>query len=262
MTLLDLIFPRRCVSCGKIGNYFCKKCITKIEFVTQSICPVCVKPAIDGMTHPRCQTKYSLDGLISFFRYDGIIRKAIKTVKYRFVSDLAKEFITLIPQTSLTQLIMDSRSGQSDNSTMLIPIPLYPSRMKFRGFNQAEVLGKVLAKRLNSVRPVPMERRDVNRTNPERSEESHPPSFISVKTDILKRVRKTIPQVEMKERAKRLKNMEGVFAVNQQAMKQLNNETILLFDDVFTTGATLRSATNVLKRAGCKKIWGVVLAHG
>lgn len=230
MNILDLIFPRRCVSCGKIGEYFCQKCAAKIEFTAYKICPVCGRHAIDGVTHPRCQTRYTLDGLTSFFLYDGIIRKAIKAIKYRFVSDLAKELIDLIPQNSFSRLTM----YQSNNLTMLLPIPLYPSRLRFRGFNQAEVLGRILSERLD----------------------------IPMRTDILKRIRKTVPQVEVKDRKKRLLNMENVFAANQSAIQQCDNVTILLFDDVFTTGATLRTAANILKRTGVKKVWGIVLAHG
>lgn len=228
MYILDFIFPRRCVSCNKIGRYFCIKCISQIKFIDRQICPVCSHHAIDGATHPRCRTRYSLDGLTSIFRYDGIIRRAVKSIKYRFVSDLSKEFISLIP-SSFFQLIISNYQ-----SSILIPIPLHISRFRFRGYNQAEVLSRIFSQRLN----------------------------IPIQTDILKRIRKTIPQVEMKNREKRLKNMDGVFAVNNLTMKQLSNVTILLFDDVYTTGATLRSAANILKRAGAKKVWGITLTHG
>lgn len=227
MNLLNLLFPRRCAGCGKTGGYFCGKCIREIKLIAKPICPVCGSSAIDGATHPRCKTRYSLDGMTSFFRYDGIIRKAVKLLKYQFVSDLAKEFISLIPSSSLSTI-------NYQLSTILIPIPLHSTRLRFRGFNQAEVLGKLLAKRLN----------------------------IPIKTNILKRIKKTIPQVEMKDRKKRLKNMEGVFAVNQPLTTNYQLSTMYLFDDVFTTGATLRSAANVLKRAGVKSVWGVVMAHG
>jgi len=229
MNLLDLLFPRRCVGCGKIGKYFCQKCSLSIRPITQFICPICGRSAISGITHPGCQTLYTLDGLTSFFHYGGTIRQAVKLLKYRFASDLTEEFIDLIPSNSLNQL-----TKLLTNKASLVPIPLHPSRLRFRGFNQAEVLGRFLAKRMN----------------------------ISFVKDILKRVKKSKPQVEMKDRKKRLSNMEGVFNVNNLTMRQFNNVTILLFDDVFTTGATLRSAANTLKRAGAKKIWGITLAHG
>lgn len=230
MNILDFLFPRRCLGCGKIKKYFCDRCKLTIKIIgeNEAICPVCEKPAIDGATHPGCQTRYALDGLTSFFRYDGAIRKAVKAIKYRFVSDLAQEFVGLIPPVSLNQLTIN----HSQLST-LCPIPLHPSRLRFRGFNQAELLAGILAKRVN----------------------------VPIRKDILKRIKHTVPQVEMKEREKRLKNMEHVFAINNTTIQQSNNLTIFLFDDVFTTGATLRSAANVLKRAGVKKIWGITLAR-
>ena len=246
MDLLDFIFPKRCLGCVRLGKYFCDNCRQTIKVIktNEAICPICEKLAIDGATHPYCQTRYTLDGLVSFFRYDGAIRKAVKSIKYRLVSDLAKEFVDLIPSDRFTLsfrpvsrnpfFITDGsrvKPGMTDISLALVPIPLHSSRFRERGFNQAEVLGKIIAKKLN----------------------------LPVRTDILKRVKKTTPQVEMKDRSERLRNMSYVFAMNNVAMKQCNN--VILFDDVFTTGATMRSAANVLKRSGVKKVWGVTMAR-
>lgn len=222
MHLLDLIFPKRCVSCGRLGKYFCESCRAKIRYiaVNESICPMCEKPAIDGATHPKCRTRYGLDGLTSFFRYDGPVRKAVKALKYRLVSDLASEFVSLVPTSSLSAIHQGS---------ILIPIPLHVTRLRHRGFNQAEVLGKLVSARLH----------------------------IQIKTDILRRVKITTPQVAMKSRDERLGNMKDVF----QAVKTIQNRYIILFDDVFTTGATMRSAANTLKRKGVKYVWAVTIAR-
>lgn len=224
MNFLNFLFPKRCLECGKIGRYFCFDCQKHIHFVAfnEFICPVCEKPAIDGATHPRCQTRYSLDGLTSFFHYDGIIKKAVKALKYRFVSDLSSEFVSLIPDLSST--IYDQRS-------IFVPIPLHSSRLRERGFNQAEELATSLSRRLNI-------------------HQSH---------DMLKRVKGTIPQAQIRHRKERLKNMDGVFAVQQG--REDKGTPIFLFDDVFTTGATMRAAANVLKRAGAKYVWAVTMAR-
>jgi len=168
MNLLDVFFPKRCVGCGRVGRYFCYRCKKTIRpiFQNEAICPVCEKPAIDGFTHPRCTGRYEVDGLTSFFRYDGVVKKAIKTIKYRFVSDLASEFVSLIPESSISSL--STLLNTTFRSPLLIPIPLHPSRFRFRGFNQAEKLGNVFAEQLH----------------------------ISIKTDILRRTRETKPQVE------------------------------------------------------------------
>ena len=246
MKLLDIIFPKRCVGCGKVGKYFCSRCISSIKLIAsnESICPVCEKQAIDGRTHPKCQSRYALDGLTSFFHYDGAIRKAIKAVKYRFIFDLAKELIDLIPSDMLmlsfrppsrnqSAVVLGSRvkPGMTDPAIILVPIPLHSSRYRNRGFNQAEVLGKLLTQRLH----------------------------VSMRTDIIKRVKKTIPQVEMKHRSERLKNMENVFALHDTC--HMTHGTFFLFDDVFTTGATMRAAAKVLKQAGATFVWAITMAR-
>ncbi len=225
------------MGCGKFGNYFCKSCVSSIKIIhaSDTICPVCEKPALDGATHPRCKTKYSIDGLTSLFRYDGVIRKAIKAIKYRYVSDLAKEFVELIPYSSfeVTTLLRSQ-------ITCFVPIPLHWARLRDRGFNQAELVGKLIDWRL------------------------HIPMYL----DILKRTKVTIPQVAMKTRDARLKNMDGVFVINNDALTHGSRfdrdghiDTVLLFDDVFTTGATMRAAAHVLKRAGVDWVWGITMAR-
>jgi ComF family protein len=154
--------------------------------------------------------------LTSFFHYDGPVRKAIKAIKYRLVWDLAHEFV------SLAQI-----PDQVGNGNTLIPIPLHPSRFRVRGFNQAEILGRLLAKRLH----------------------------ISIRTDILHRTRATPPQAEIKEKKRRLENMKNSFV----SRKVSGN--ILLFDDVCTTGATLQNAAGALKRAGARRIWAITIAR-
>jgi ComF family protein len=175
---------------------------------------MCGRLALDGVTHPLCRTRFGIDGLTSFFHYDGPVQKAIKAIKYRSVSDLAQEFVSLVPDVKLPKGIV-------------IPIPLHSSRLRFRGFNQAEVLGRIFAKRLN----------------------------IPVRTDILRRARATPPQAEIKKKKERLENMKKSF------VSEKLKGNILLFDDVFTTGATMQNAANVLKRSGATHIWAMTIAR-
>lgn len=229
MNLLDLLFPRRCVGCGRIGGYFCTMCRRSVRPVASNelVCPVCGRLAIDGITHPKCWTRYSPDGLTSFFRYDGIVRTAVKTLKYRLVSDLAGEFVSLVPSVTVAAL---SRIVLSRHIRSFVPVPLHVSRLYERGFNQAEVLGGAVSARLQ----------------------------LPVRTDMLRRTRRTVPQVEKSNRQERLKHMEGVFAAQSVAD---GDSGVVLFDDVFTTGATIRSAANALKRVGVPFVWAVTMAR-
>lgn len=215
MNLLDFIFPKRCVNCGKIGAYFCDQCRRLIRPIAanEKTCPECGRSALDGITHPPCRTYYSLDGLTSFFHYRGVVQKAVKAIKYRLVSDLADEFVSLIPNVRLPRGV-------------IVPIPLHSSRLRARGFNQAEILGNALASRLH----------------------------IPIHPAILRRIRATPPQADIKEKKKRLENMKNSF------VSAPVSGNILLFDDVCTTGATLRSAAGALKRAGAKRVWAMTMA--
>jgi competence protein ComFC len=216
VSILDCIFPKRCVGCGKIGNYFCPACRASIRPIATNelICPMCGRRAFEGVVHPMCRTRYCLDGLTSFFHYEGVVQKAIKAIKYRLVSDLANEFVVLA-------------SVKGFSGYVLIPVPLHSRRYRERGFNQSEVLGQYIARQLN----------------------------VPVRTDILHRTRATQPQAEIKEKKKRLENMKNSFVSREVS------GNILLFDDVCTTRATLRSAAGALKRAGANQVWAMTIAR-
>lgn len=231
--LLALLYPRRCLSCGKFGEYICQSCSFKINLVDKNICPVCERPAVAGKTHPRCQTKYSLDGLTSIFFYQGVVREAIKKIKYKpFAFDISQNLASLALE-KIAQDPLFSFFGQVlKKKPFLVPIPLHPSRERKRGFNQSEVFGKILGQDWD----------------------------LPVIKDLLLRKRVTKPQVRLKGKARR-ENVKGAFKINSNYNLQIKSyKNILLFDDVWTTGATLRTASNVLKRGGVKFVWGLTLA--
>lgn len=222
MGLLDLLFPRRCVSCGRIGKYICPRCFPKIKFIQHQLCPVCGKAAIDGITHPYCWGRYRMDGMFAACHYQGVVKQAIHLLKYRQVSDLV---------TELSLLLFESYPKTIPKLDLLIPVPLHFRREKERGFNQSFLLAKSLGKKLG----------------------------IPVKNNILKRIRYTKPQADLK-REKRLDNIRNVFVCSQNG--PLRGKTIGLVDDVATTFATINECCRVLKQAGAKAVWGIVLAHG
>ena len=229
MGILDILFPKRCVECGKIGKYICASCQKLIIPIApnECICPMCEKPAIAGLTHPKCQTRYSLDGLTSFFYYKDVVRQAIQTLKYRFVRDLAAEFVEFVPFSAY-----EVRSIFGSPYAVLTPIPLHASRLRYRGFNQSESLGRVVAESLR----------------------------ITLVPDILKREVATMPQVHMQSKSLRRLNMRGVFRMHK-IPRDIRQMIFLLFDDVFTTGATMREAGRVLKQSGARQVWAVTMAR-
>jgi competence protein ComFC len=235
--LLDFLFPRRCLGCGQFGSYFCPNCLadTKLETIGFQICPSCRQPSIYGMTHLKCRSKYSLDGLITLFSYQGLVAKAIKKLKYYHLTDLAGELIGLAtsfieknPENNFTFL-----KGKR-KEMLLIPVPLHPLKERRRGFNQAAILGEVLVNELGG----------------------------RYRAGFLVRRRYTKPQTKLKGE-ERKKNIKGAFRVRQGASSQINQSRscIFIFDDVWTTGSTLRECGRAIKKAGVKNVWGLTLAR-
>jgi ComF family protein len=160
--------------------------------------------------------------LISIFPYDGLLKKAIGKIKYHFVTDLVEEFIGLT---------LSYWPSFETKKAILIPIPLYWQRENWRGFNQAELLGRKIAKAFGW----------------------------EVRTDILIRQKHTQPQIELKSEA-RQQNIRGAFKINTDD-KLILNSKLVLFDDVWTTGSTLKEACKTLKKAGVKEVWGLTICR-
>lgn len=221
---LNLLFPKICLGCGQWGNYLCSDCQKEIKPVLNQICPLCCLPSFKGKTHPACQKKESLDGLISLFYYRGLIRKVIFKLKYRFVKDLKGELSDLL----IKNILLQKPSFLKDSSLILIPVPLHKKRQNFRGFNQTEVLGQDLALFFNW----------------------------QFKPHLLRRTKNILPQASL-NKEQRMKNIKGAFEINA-SVRGLN---FLIFDDVWTTGSTLKEMALVLKKNKAKKVWGLTICR-
>lgn len=228
MSILDLLFPRRCLGCGQWGAYFCSQCLNYLSLNHEPICPVCEKNSIGGFTHPGCLRPQSLDGLTAIFAYKGLVKKAIKKLKYRFVSDLAEDLVELFLSFGGEDKSFVSFCRQSP---ALIPIPLHPKRKRWRGFNQAELLGEMIAANLE----------------------------VGFLPDLLQRTRNTKPQTKLNAEQRR-ENIQGAFRLNSKfSHLSLPTSHFLIFDDVWTSGATMKEAAKVLKRNGVGRVWGLTL---
>lgn len=222
--ILDLIFPKRCVSCRRYGAFLCINCINTLRELN-NICPVCEKPSIFGETHHLCRTKYSLDGLISGFYYAKVIKDAIHRFKYRpYITHLAPIFCQLLVK------VIKNKKGFNiflKEKPVFVPIPLHWWRKHIRGYNQALILASVLGKDLRT----------------------------SV-CDILIRNKLTKPQSELSF-DQRKKNVENIFSIKDSKLPK----NIVLVDDLWTSGATIKNACKILKKTGANKVWALTLAR-
>lgn len=220
MNILDFIFPKTCVNCGRVGTYLCNDCVEEIESFGTQICPVCTKPSISGVTHPRCSTKLSLDGLHSFVYYRAPVTKALYRLKYKFVKDLAVDLLGNI-SLNLPSFL---------ESYTLITVPLHVRRENWRGFDHTQELANIISDKLN----------------------------LDHDTDILRRKKATKSQVGLSKKS-RAENVRYAFEVVDKS--KTNGKNYLVFDDVWTSGATLRNCATTLKRAGARSVWGLTLAR-
>ena len=220
--VLDLFFPKKCLGCNKGGTYICDNCLDKVDLIQSD----------------KNQKLSNLDRLIWAVPYSNPLVKAlIKNFKYHYVKELAKP---------LAQLLIKSLGTFNFElltlNFVVIPVPLHKRKLRERGFNQAELLAKEVVEHFS----LPLE------------------------NNVLIRKKYTPQQARTRSPKIRQKALKNAFDINPEFAKKcvaekknlLKNKTIILVDDVATTGTTLSEAAKVLKQAGAKEIWGLVIAKG
>jgi ComF family protein len=233
--ILDTLFPLICFSCGKAGEWICEECFSKIPLKIDHVCPLCEKkitPA--GRVCFACRKISSLDGLLVAASYKNeIIPVAVHNYKYRFVEDLHLPLGKI-----LVKSFLNSELSLPD---LIIPVPLHKRRLRYRGFNQAELLAEYLGANLTPGFTIPFD------------------------NNIIVRHRYTSPQMKIKNYSQRKKNLENAFIINKEFGRKvrqiLKNKRILLVDDIATTGATLFECAKVLKNVGAKEVFAIVIAR-
>lgn len=236
--ILDILFPIRCLYCENEDAWVCSGCFGKIKMLSAQVCPYCEKINIPGGgICPRCKEKFlgknmpiPLDKLVVTAKYkESDISHLIHFLKYRFISDLSEPLGRLMAKS-----LVENNLPLPD---LIIPVPLHKRRLRWRGFNQAELLANHISTNLA------------------------PGLEIPVATDIISRKKHTIPQMKIKNYAQRKKNLQNVFVLSNDGVNVIADKKILLVDDVATTGSTLFECGRVLKANGASKIYASVIAR-
>ena len=227
-TLLNTLFPAFCVGCGKEGKYVCEKCYV---FVGESalICPRCDESSFSGERHSQCTTSYGLDGLANVWEYEGIAKKVLGTIKYGGITHAVGELV----QSSFQLMIADkARFGAFlqfllGSRQAITYVPMFLQKEKKRGFNQAKLIAQVVGK---------ITGRKV--------------------LQLLTKIKDTSSQTEL-DKKERAENVKDSFAVLHTG----GTLSVVLVDDIWTTGATMKECCRALKRAGAKEVWGFTLSR-
>ncbi len=192
------------------------------------ICLVCNKGSFDGLTHPKCRSRYAIDGAFSAINYKGVVKKLIYNFKYKpYLSDLKNSLVELFYESVIQNEIFQKAYA---DKPILVPIPLHANRLRKRGYNHAKLLSVGLSKKLG----------------------------LEI-IEVLKRNRNTKSQfgLNLKQRKENISNSFALLP-NIPISKYPN---IFLVDDILTTGSTLLEGARILKRRGVRKVWGLTLAR-
>ena len=231
--LVDVIFPPRCLTCGVILERrdplpFCPACLSGIRIIRSPLCPRCGVPfpLPEGDDHlcGDClvtQRPYAVARAAGY--YEETLLTAIHLFKYRGRTGIGEV---------LGRIMADFAGGIWDMKafSLLLPVPLHRKRLRERGFNQAAILARALAKRFS----LPLDLMTLRREVP------------------------TAPQVGLGLEERRA-NVKGVFAVRKP--QNIAGRRVLLVDDVFTTGSTLSECAAVLMQAGAEAVAVLTLAR-
>ena len=220
----DVLFPATCLGCHEITGQqgtLCPKCWGRVRFIERPYCEVLGTPfsldhGIGAVSGDALANPPHFRRLRSVAAYGDVARTLVQALKYQDRTDLAP-----------WMAIWMARAGGDllRDAAVIVPVPLHPMRYLSRRFNQSAELARWLSKR----------------------------SGVTFDPEILLRTKKTRQQVGLGAN-ERQDNVRGAFAVSDGQKIKIAGKSILLVDDVYTTGATVNAAAKVLKKAGAAQV--------
>jgi len=236
--LASLVLPAPCRICARVLDTgsaipFCHDCIGALtQTLREPLCAQCGRPIVsaavkEGISQPLCHLcrsgVYAFDFARSFGAYTPRMSRAILLLKYGNVAPLGKWF---------AQRLAGLVAGQPQEfaADAVVPVPLDRGRLRERGYNQAELIAKPLARMLG----------------------------IPFRSYLLVRTRPRPNQLRLTRR-ERWETVRGAYATHKTA--QVDKLRVILVDDVFTTGATLDACSRALKGAGAARVVGLTVAR-
>jgi ComF family protein len=236
--LASLVFPAPCRICAKMLDTgsripFCHACVAALsQTLPEPFCARCGRPIVSsavtaGVTLPLCHLcrlgAYDFDFVRSFGAYTPPMARAILLLKYGEVTPLGAWFATHLGH------LAECCPGEFA-ADVVVPVPLHASRLRERGYNQAEFIARPLARILD----IPFR------------------SYLLVRT-------RPRPDKLRLTRRERWETVRGAYATREGA--KVDKLRVLLVDDVLTTGATLDACSRALRGAGAARVVGLTVAR-
>jgi competence protein ComFC len=212
---IELVTPEKCLGCGVYNGLMCTNCVAK-RGVSNPVCFRCGLSSANGRTCEKCRGQTALAGVTVGTYYDGAVKELILRLKFHRLQAAAEGAAAL----------MLAAMPEALPAELVTSVPVSPARFRERGYNQSELLAKLVARRLG----LPY------RALLGRSTSGH--------------------QLGL-DRSTRLTQVRGAFF----GRRELQGEGVLIVDDVITTGATLSECARVLVESGAGGVWGAAVAR-
>lgn len=227
----DTLFPKQCYRCKQADTYLCKICCVAIlQRTPEVVCPHCLKRVPFGKLEKQCYANFLVSSLFIATTYKNqSVKKMFRDFKYRRAKALAYPLSNLLVEWLNTH---NYNHFQKTNA-VVVPVPSHKSREKDRGFHPATAIAKQIAAAYQ----------------------------LPLATSIVYK-HKNIPfQTHIKNAQQRRENVEGCFTLAPNATHQTKAKTILLVDDIITTGSTMRECAKTLRKTRPKEIIGIAVAR-
>ncbi|MBD3244641.1 MAG: hypothetical protein GF335_01470 [Candidatus Moranbacteria bacterium] len=223
----NLIYPIKCFDCKKNHYYFCPDCLKIIPNYLNNRCLFCgVQSLESGDLCIKCKKLYHLNNIQIFTYYDQeIIKKLIYEMKYNSVFLIARD-IGIILAKKFKSLFYKK-------NCLLVPVPMHKAKIKKRGFNQTYLIAQSISRYHK----------------------------IPICNDLIIKTKNTLPQMSQRNFLKRQDNLKNAFSLNKEKIQDSKNKKIILIDDVFTTGTTIKSCAEILNNYGFKNLNALIFAR-
>lgn len=235
-SLSSVLFAAPCRVCEepllKLSRIpICEKCLASLQRIEEPMCQVCGRPIVSpvvaatGLVLCRlCRAEFfTFKRARSYAVYSDVAVSAIQLLKYEEVTPLGEFFGKKLAEMAL-------RDPEGFAADVVVPVPLHADRWRERGYNQAELIARPVARRLRLVLGSYLLVRKLPR----------PPKLLLT-------------------RAERWKSVRGAYAIREGV--RVDNQRVLLVDDVMTTGATLEACARALKKAGAAEVVALTVAR-
>lgn len=232
--ITGLFVPATCPSCGgglardRVGH-FCPACVQRIDRLAAPFCEVCGGPikarlVADGAANCGSCTDRAFGMARAYGVQTGLLRDLITRLKYGQEQSLSEPLGQLVLEAAQEHLLVQDYEA-------VVPVPLHPNRQRERGFNQAFLLARPLAR--------------------------------EIRIPIVHALQRSVPSATQVGQSldARARNVQGAFSLSPRAKEKIGKRNVLLVDDVLTTAATAHEAARALRRGGAARVDVVTLAR-